>query len=280
MPPDLARPCVIMVAPNGARRGKNDHPTLPVTAEEVAGDADACRQAGASAMHFHVRDARGAHSLDVDTYRRWLDVLRDRIGDDGIAIQITSEAIGLYSPAEQMAMVRSLRPPAVSLALRELMPDGEDEGEVRAFLRWLVEAGISPQYILYTPDEVRRFHALRREGVIPQKVPFVIFVLGRYVEPGHVTRPADLLPFLAGHDEVCPWSVCAFGRTETPALVAAAALGGHVRVGFENNLEHADGRVAASNAERVAAVAELVRGLGRPLATAADARTLFAEAAR
>ena len=63
-----------------------------------------------------------------------------------------------------------------------------------------------------------------------------------------------MLPFLAAHDADCPWALCAFGRREGACVLTAAGLGGHVRVGFENNLRLADGRLAASNAELVAQV--------------------------
>lgn len=274
----FSSPCSIMVAPNGARRTTADHLRLPVTAEALAAEMEACRDAGAAAVHFHIRDETGAHSLDAATYRRWLAVLEQRLGQD-MAVQVTTEAVGRYTSAEQMALVRELKPAAVSLALREILPEDASVTRVTGFLGWLKANAISPQFILYTPEEAARFHELRRRGAIPQERPFVLFVLGRYVAEGHVTTPADLLGFLREHDMACPWALCAFGRTETAALAAAAALGGHVRVGFENNLEQADGSMAASNAERVAAVAALVRGMGRKVADVAETTALLGAAA-
>jgi uncharacterized protein (DUF849 family) len=100
----------------------------------------------------------------------------------------------------------------------------------------------------------------------------VLYVLGRYT-PGQVSTPADLLPFLApdmprfGH-----WSVCAFGRHEAACVVAGALLGGHARVGFENNLFRPDGSTAGSNADLVQATAGIMRGCGLNIATADDLR--------
>ncbi len=279
MPGELDRPCLVMVAPNGARRGKQEHPALPVTAEELARDAAACAAAGATALHMHVRDEDGHHSLDAELCRAWIDRLREETGA-GLLLQITTEAVGRYSPAEQMALVRALQPEAVSIALRELFGEqGEPSGETRDFLAWLVDRGISPQYILYSPQEVRRFHELRARGVIPQQRPFVLFVLGRYLGAGEAVSPASLCAFLAAHDAACPWAVCAFGREETACLLAAAAMGGHVRVGFENSLWHGDGRLARDNAERVAAIVDGLRRIGRRPANLAESRALFAEAA-
>lgn len=264
MRPDLDRPLRLMVAPNGARRGKADHPALPVGAEEVARTAAACLKAGANAIHLHARDANGEHTLDPVIYRRFIEAVREAVGD-GLFLQVTTEAVGRYSPAEQMAAIRALplRPDGVSLALRELVPGEAEEAAAGDFFAWLLDQGIEPQIILYEPAELRRFHALRAKGVVPAGLDHVLFVLGRYLAPGMVVEPRALLGFLAEHEPATPWMICAFGREETACLAMAAALGGDVRVGFENSLWHADGRLAADNAERVAEIAGLATRLGR-----------------
>lgn len=276
---DLDRPCVVMVAPNGARRGKADHPAIPLTPEELAADARACADAGATAIHLHARDETGAHTLDPGICRRFLEAVREAVGHR-MVVQLTTEAVGRYAPGDQMRLVRELRPDAVSLAPRELVGEAEDPpSEVRTFLDWLAETGISPQYILYTPEEVARFHRWRQAGVIPQARPFLLFVLGRYLAEGEVVEPRALLPYLERHDPDCPWAVCAFGREETACLLLAAMLGGHARVGFENSLWHGNGARAASNAEKVEALVAGLRLAGRRLASVDEARALFAEAA-
>ncbi len=271
----LDHPCLLMVAPNGARRHKQHHPAIPLTLEEMLETAEACADAGAAAIHVHVRDREGRHTLDPDLNARWYERLKERLGDR-LVIQLTTEAAGRFGPEEQAAMVRAVRPEAISLAPREWTPAlVEPDAALRAFLDWLAEADISTQYILYSPDEVRRFHAWRRQGWIPQPRPMVLFVLGRYGEPSAAADPGSLCAFLADHDPLCPWMACAFGRPESAALLAAAALGGHLRVGFENNLEHGDGTPAADNADRVAAVAEGLRLIGRLRASLAQARAIL-----
>jgi len=159
-------PLVLAVAPNGARRTKADHPALPMSADEIARTAAECREAGASMIHLHVRDGAGRHTLDVDTYRDAISAIRREVGDR-IIIQATSEAVGIYSAAEQMAMVRDLRPEVVSMAIREIVPDDGGEPEAGRFFEWMDRERILPQYILYSADEVERFVDLRRRGVIP-----------------------------------------------------------------------------------------------------------------
>ena len=87
-------------------------------------------------------------------------------------------------------------------------------------------------------------------------------------------------PYLLGaYGEMCirdrPWAVCAFGAQENACVTTAAAFGGHMRVGFENNLKLRDGAVAAGNAELVRQAVEGARALGRPLADAAEALSLI-----
>jgi len=79
-------------------------------------------EAGATLIHLHVRDNDGKHTLDASYYKKAIKAIRRAVGRD-MVIQVTSEAVGIYTPDQQMNMVRELRPEAVSLAIRELIPD-------------------------------------------------------------------------------------------------------------------------------------------------------------
>ena len=270
-------PAVVGVAPNGARKTKRDHSRLPITASEIAREARDCRDAGASLLHLHVRDAAAGHTLDVATYREAIAAVRDAVGDT-LIVQVTTEAVGSYSPSEQMTMVRALEPEAVSLAVREISPSEEDEAAAAGFFEWIAGRGIIPQYVLYDIGDVQRFASMCGRGLIPARARNILFVLGRYAVD-HLSSPTDLLPLLAAWEEhdivISTWSLCAFGRRETACAVMALALGGHARVGFENNLRLADGTVALHNAALVAAVRDGADMLGRPIANAAEARRLL-----
>ncbi|RDD61688.1 3-keto-5-aminohexanoate cleavage protein [Ferruginivarius sediminum] len=264
-------PLVIAVAPNGARKTAADHPRLPVTPAEIARESRACLEAGASMLHLHVRDSDGAHTLDPARYRAAIDAVRAEVGD-ALVIQTTTEAVGRYTPDEQIAAVRALKPEAVSLAVRELMPDAAREPAGTEFLRWCEGEGVMLQFILYDTADLVRFRDLTARGAIPGRRHFVLYVLGRYAA-GQQSQPRDLLPFLCAEGGLeNPWMLCAFGAKETACATTAATLGGHVRVGFENNMLLPDGRRAPDNAALVAAAAEGARAIGRPLAKAADLR--------
>jgi uncharacterized protein (DUF849 family) len=266
-------PLVLAVAPNGASKSADDHPRVPVTRDDIVADAIACRDAGASLFHLHVRDGEGRHLLDAEAYRDTTDAIRRAVGRT-LVVQITTEAAGRYARAAQMAVVREVRPEAVSIALRELVPDAAAEAEAQAFLAWLRAENVMPQYILYSPDEIARYRDLRARGVIPDARDFLLFVLGRYTA-GQVSEPADLLAFLQEHDGTTPWAVCAFGPREAACAITAAALGGHVRVGFENNLHLPDGTLAPDNAALVRNAAAGASTIGRRLASADDVREMF-----
>lgn len=257
---------MIMVAPNGARRGKEDHPALPITPSELADTAMACRAAGAGAFHLHVRDDAGRHSISAAAYRTAIAAIKARFAGD-LAIQITTEAAGLFDINTQISTVEELRPAAVSFSIAEMLRDGEDRAV--QFLRRACEAGTAFQFILYSPEEIRLLARLWRmpHSPIPER-PSVIVVVGRYTE----TQDSSVEEFDRLHNalvetglaESAVWMTCAFGRGELACLERSIALGGHARVGFENAITDAQGRPARDNAERVALVAELAARHGRP----------------
>ncbi len=254
----------IMVAPNGARLTPADHPALPITIDEVVKTTRACAGAGADGLHAHVRDGAGRHVLDVGLYRELLKECE--VALPGFYVQITTEAVGRYTPEEQRALVEAVRPRAVSIAFREMLPETTSAGDAdrtRAFYRDCAAEAIAVQHILCSPDDVTRFARAMEIADGAKEALRVLYALGRYTSDQRST-PDDLGPFLASADEAglndADWAVCAFGPDETACLAHAAGLGGKVRVGFENNRLMASGAVAASNAERVAEVrAELGR---------------------
>lgn len=263
-------PLLITCAPNGAYKQRQDHPALPLTAQDLATTAKSCLDAGAAMLHMHIRDAQGRHSLDPDTYRAATAAVRQAVGQ-ALVVQITSEAAQVYQAAEQIAAVQAVRPEAVSIGLREV--DTPDIGErgLATFWGWLARERVMTQVILYNVADLRRWQHLRQAGVVPEAPWNVLFVLGRY-SAGQTSSPQDLLPFVQAHQGPEPWSMCAFGPSEHACATLAAALGGHVRVGFENNLYLNDGSLAPDNAALVRQVTATAATLNRPLATADQVR--------
>ena len=248
----------IMVAPNGARRTSADHPALPMRIAEIVATARDCHAAGAGALHAHTRDRDGAHVLDAGLTRELLDAMTRTVPE--MPVQITTESAGRYTPAEQRDFVRETRPGWISVALREMLSEGET-APAREFYHDMAAQGVVVQHILHDVEDTRRFVCLIAEGFLPATPPQVLLVLGRYAEK-RAASPADLDAPLAALSELsgppADWAVCAFGPQETQCLAAALAAGGKARVGFENNFHNADGSLARDNAERVREVAALV----------------------
>lgn len=263
----------IMVAPNGARKGHAEHPNLPLTADALATDARACQVAGAQAIHMHVRDDNGRHTLNASRYLAATEAVRRATGPEFV-IQITTEAVGMFKPHEQIAVVRAVRPEAVSIATKELIPDAGAEADAAELYRWAHEQRIAVQHIVYAATEFDHLLDFIERGIIPGKRHSVIFPLGRYAADQE-SDPAELAPFVAkvrdsGGAARFDWWVCAFGASETASLVAAAAMGGHCRIGFENSFLNADGSRAGSNAERVSDLRAALSGIRRPRSSRAE----------
>jgi uncharacterized protein (DUF849 family) len=233
---------MVIAAPNGARRGKAVHANLPVSIAEIVAEAALCQKAGAAVLHLHVRDTNGAHSLDAGLYRAATEAITEAA--PGMLVQITTEAAGVFDLPAQIACAKAVHPKAVSVAWREFAP--EENAEARWFYSWAADEGIHVQHILYSVEDIARFKAF---GLQDQSV---LLVFGKYA--GVEARADELPTYLAALGDVHDWCVCAFGKAEHAVVSAAMAAGGHARVGFENNLCLADGRLAVGTYELVAQI--------------------------
>lgn len=145
---------IVTVAPNGAYKQAHHHPALPLTPRTLASTARRCLDAGAAMLHLHVRKPDGTHSLDAQDYRDAVAAVRKAVGDH-MVVQITTEAAGVYAPPQQMAVVRELRPEAVSVGLREFRGPTVSEQALSAFFQDLLNSQAMTQVILYDADDVR-----------------------------------------------------------------------------------------------------------------------------
>lgn len=239
----------IMVAPTGARRGKSDHPKLPITMLEILQTAEACFLAGADALHLHVRQADGMHSLDSGLYKEALAEMALYLPE--MDVQITTESAGIFTVEDQLACLRAVSPSWASVSVREVShaPELADHLYQVCF-----DNGTIVQHILYDVDDMILLDEWQDKGIVSASQNSVIFVLGRYTD-GQVSHPSDLDPFLQAMEisrhTNRQWMVCAFGPNEHLCLAAAAEKGGDVRVGFENSLLSPDGTMHEDNATSV-----------------------------
>jgi len=245
-----------MVAPNGARKQKADHPAVPIGISEIAQTALDCFQAGADSLHLHVRDANDAHSLDPVIYKEAISTLTDMVPD--LAIQITTESAGIFDTATQFHCLKSTIPDAASIAIREIARDTSLAAGIYGFC---AEAKIAVQHILYDTNDVVLLREWMAKGWIPAQMNSVLFVLGKY-QPMVWALPENLHPYLDATDNMdLNWTVCAFGQHELACAKAALQMGGNIRIGFENNTLLPDGSPAKNNAQTVALAATLIKDM-------------------
>ncbi len=285
-------PLIIALAPNGATKQKTDHPGLPLSLNEIVDAASAAWDMGVTLLHLHIRTDDGKHSLDAATYKHTIAAIQRAIGKQ-MVIQMTTESVGVYSPQQQIAAVKSIRPEAVSVALRELIPNSSPnssygnslyesqtyenplyESAASEFFHWLRDEKIMVQYILFSVAEIERYHQLLNREIIPADDHSVLFVLGRYTK---TTNPdAKLLSqYLSLWERSQSWMVCAFGQHEFDCLQSAVSNGGHIRVGFENCLLMRDGTVAESNQALIMQSKKMADQLNRPLADSEQTRIIL-----
>lgn len=250
----MTRP-LIMAAPNGARRSKADHPALPVTLEDTCTVALACHAAGADALHLHVRDDEGQHSLETGLYREALAELA--YAAPQLSVQITTEAAGQFDVPAQLKCLETVRPNWASISVREI---ARDPALADRLYGVCADQGTRVQHILYDLDDHARLIRWQDSGTVRPDQTDMLFVLGRYLT-GRNSVPSDLDPFLSLDLTGRNWMVCAFGTGEHDCLAYAAEQGADLRVGFENSLTTPDGTPWPDCAASVAALATRVAAL-------------------
>ncbi len=238
---------IIAVAPNGARKSKKDLPQIPIEPEEIAQTAKECLEAGASMIHLHVRDKQGGHSLDISNYQRAINAI-NQATDESIFVQVTSESVGIYTPEQQFNMIEGLKPPGVSIGIREIK--NLEKSQIRKHFEFMRKNNILPQLILYSSNDIALYKNWLESGVLPGNNYPLLLVIGKKqidnnFEYEHLNQ--DLISSL----NVENWMVCGFSNSEFKTATKAVELGGNIRIGFENNhlLENND--VANSNAELI-----------------------------
>lgn len=266
-------PVIITCAITGAETTRERQPNLPILPEEQAKAAEEAVKAGASIIHLHVREDDGKPSQRPERFQEAISAIKKRVPD--VIIQIsTGGAVG--ESIENRARPLALKPEMASLNIGSLN-FGEEvfinhPKEVEGLAKKMKEHGVMPELEVYEAGHVEAAFALAKKGVIVAPYHFQ-FVLG---VPGGMSGDVRNLQLLHSMmPEGTHWGVAGIGRFQLPMAVHALVMGGHVRVGFEDNIFYSKGVVAKSNAELVARIARLASEIGRPVATCAQARELL-----
>jgi len=266
------QPVIITAAMVGAEVTRDQQPNLPVTPQEIISAAVECYEAGAAIIHIHVRDAGGNATQDAHIFREVVEGIRARC--DVITQVSTGGAI--WMSAEERLQSIECRPDMATLTTGTVnFGDGvfmNNRGLVESFAGRLLDYGIVPEIEIFDTGMIDEALRLRNMGLItdPMHFDFVMGVPGAIsADPAHLVRMVRCLP--AGST----WSVAGIGRHQLILGTIALAMGGNVRVGFEDNIYYRKGRLAKANAELVARIVRIAQELDRPVATPAQAREVL-----
>jgi 3-keto-5-aminohexanoate cleavage enzyme len=268
------RPVIVTAALTGSRITKEQCPAIPITPAEISADGIAAWRAGAAVVHIHVRDASGQGAQDMDAFAQVLETLRAET--DAILCLTTSGIPGRNLPtAERIAPLR-LQPEMASFDAGTIQMDAglfvNDPEFLDALAEEALARGVKLELECFTIEMVEtalRYHA---EGKIPAPLHFQFVTGTRHGMPAAAAALVEAVALLPGD---ATWSVIGVGRNQTPMAMLALAMGGHVRVGLEDNIHYQRGELATGNAQLVERVARLAGELGRPVASSGEARKLL-----
>jgi len=270
-------PAILTAAICGAETTREQTPYLPITADELAGEAAKCAAAGASVIHLHVRTDDGTPTQDRALFDKAIRGIRARC--DVIVQTSTGGAVGMS--AEERAQPLECNPEMATLNAGSLN-FGEDVflnpfPMVRAFAARMRERRIVPELECYDVGHVESCLWLAGQGVIDLPAHFD-FVMG---VRGGIAATEENLRFLVGKLPAgCTFNVAGIGRFQLPMAELSLRMGGHARCGLEDNVYLSKGVLAKGSYELVEQLAKLARAAGREIATPARARQLLRIPAR
>jgi uncharacterized protein (DUF849 family) len=265
---------IITVAPTGAWPSKRDNPALPVTPLEIAEDVYSCWQAGAAVAHLHMRDAQGNGSMNKEIFRETVALIRERCD---IVLNLTTSGDLNATDETRMAHLIELKPELASYDCGSMnwMHNSlflNPPAFLAALAATMNEHGVKPEIEIFDAGMVYNALYYQKKGLLETPLHFQ-FVLGA---AGGMDATVENLVFLKGLiPEDSTWSALGIGKGHLPIMYAALALGGHIRVGMEDNVFYEKGRLASSNAEFVARSVRLVREMGKENATPDEARRIL-----
>jgi 3-keto-5-aminohexanoate cleavage enzyme len=272
----MEKELIVTAALVGSRPTKKMNPAVPYSPEEIAASAVECCKAGAAIAHIHVRNpVTGENEHNIDYFGEVLDRIRAACD---IIVNLTTSASYLQGPdvGQRRLQPVFLKPDMCSFDL------GSVNFFDRVFLNppdWAEEAakcmkdnGVKPEIEVFDTGHISQAIDLIRKGLI-QSPPYFQICMG--VKWGIEATAENLLFMKSKLPAGAVWSVLGVGKAQLPMITLAMILGGHVRVGFEDNIYVKQGVLASSNAQMVEGAVDLAERLGRRVVTPKEARVML-----
>ena len=282
-------PCIITCSISGAVANRDQCPAIPYTPDEYAAEARRAVDEGAAMIHIHARTPDGIPSFEIEDFRAITEAIRAAVDD--VIVNYSTGAIGVPNE-KRIAYLRELRPDVAALNMssmnyakysakrKEFVFKAVFENSfdtIIEFLEAMNELSIRPEHECFDSGHVANLDPLIDMGLLaaPLQISCVMGVTGGIrPTPQNLAHMAGQIP--GGAEGPNNWGVIGIGRGQWRLVAAAAALGGNVRVGLEDNFYLPGGEMAGSNGDLIARARRLVEDVGRRAATVDEARELLA----
>ncbi|MDY0078272.1 MAG: 3-keto-5-aminohexanoate cleavage protein [Bacteroidales bacterium] len=265
---------IITAAICGAEVLKEHNPAVPYTVEEMVREAKSAYDAGASIIHLHVRWDDGTPTQDKGRFEEIINAIKEEIHD--VIIQpSTGGAVGMTD--DERLQPTELKPEMATLDCGTLNFGGDEvftntENTIKYFGKRMIELGIKPELEVFDKSMIDMALRLHKKGFIQDPMHFDL-VMG--VNGGITGELRDFLFLRHSLPAGSTYTVAGIGRFEFPLAMAAIIDGGHVRVGFEDNVYLSKGVLAKSNGELVEKVVRMAKEMGREIANPTEARQIL-----
>ena len=263
---------IITAALTGAEVSRDVQPNLPITPKEIGKASKECFEAGASIVHVHARDNDGNPTQSYEVYK---DIKAEVEKRSNIIFQPSTGGAVWHSPEERLQPV-DLNPEMATLSCgtcnfgNDIFKNPSEY--IEKFAKKMKENNVKPEIEVFERGMIRNALRLLKKDLIKKPIHFD-FVLG--VPGACPATPKDLMHMVEIIPEGSTWTVAGIGRHELPLATMAIILGGHVRVGFEDNIYYKKGEIAKSNAQLVKRIVRVAKELGREVATPDEARKIL-----
>lgn len=283
---------IITAAVTGNITTRDHHPELPVTPAEIAKASLDAARAGASIVHIHVRDpATGKPSMELDHYREVVERIRNENADLVINLttgpggrfipsdhdpQVAAPGSSLTTPERRVEHIVALKPDVCSLDFNTMFSGASvvinTPRNIKIMADAIQVAGTQPEYEVFDTGDIHLVNDMVARGQLPF-LPMFQIVLG--IKFGAAATPETLMYMKSLLPQDAVWAAFGLGRMAFPMVAQSFLLGGHVRVGLEDNVYLEKGVLAPDNAALVAKAARIVEDLGGVIATPKDARRIL-----
>ncbi|WP_301859327.1 3-keto-5-aminohexanoate cleavage protein, partial [uncultured Megasphaera sp.] len=276
----VSKKVIITAAVTGAWPKKENNPNVPMTPQEIADDVYDCWQAGAAMAHLHMRDDQGNGTMDVRKFRETMQLLREQHPDCNIIINMTTSGDLQATEETRQLHLKELRPEMASYDCGSM--NWLHSGLFLNSPSFLTELGktmlaynVKPEIEVFDPGMIGNAAYYQKKGILQGKLHFQMCMGCANGIPGSVK---NLVFMKETMESLCPgstWSAFGVGQSAMEIMYSTIALGGHLRVGMEDNVMYSKGVLAKNNRQFVERARRCIEEFGKQAATADEARVIL-----